>query len=215
MATYEIQYGTIDRPTTRNNSLEKAKFEVPAMRWADLGDEQHGFSLLNDSKYGYDAVGNQLRLTLLRSPVWPDPDADRERHRFSYVLYPHSGTWKTAGTVRRGYQFNYALRAMQVDRHEGDWKSEHSFLSVDAPNVTVTAVKKAEDADALIVRLYEGAGTGGQVTLTLPEGATNATLTNLMEKPEGAALAVSGNHVKLPISAYQIQTLRVDYSPRR
>lgn len=88
MATYEIPYGAIERPTTRNNSFEKARFEVPAMRWADLGDGAHGFSLLNNSKYGYDAVGNQLRLTLLRSPTWPDPDADREHHHFVYALYP-------------------------------------------------------------------------------------------------------------------------------
>ena len=91
VATYEIPYGTIERPTTRNNSVEKAKFEVPALRWADLGDGQHGFSLINESKYGYDAVGNVLRLTLLRSPTWPDPDADQGHHHFSYALYPHSG----------------------------------------------------------------------------------------------------------------------------
>ena len=76
-ATYEIPYGTIQRPTTRNNSWEKAQFEVGAQRWADLGNAQHGFSLINESKYGYDGVGNLLRLTLLRSPVWPDPNADR------------------------------------------------------------------------------------------------------------------------------------------
>ncbi len=215
MATYEIPYGTIQRPTTRNNSVEKAMFEVPAMRWADLGDSAHGFSLINNSKYGYDAVGNQLRLTLLRSPTWPDPDADRERHRFSYVLYPHSGTWKEAATVDHGYRFNYDLKAMQAERHEGEWKPEHSFLSVDATNVTVTAVKKAEDSDALIVRLYEWAGTDGKVTLTLPEGATGATLTNLMEKPEGGALALSGNQVQVPVGPSQIQTVQISYNPRK
>ena len=82
-ATYEIPYGSIERPTTRNNSWEDAKFEVPAMRWADLGDGQHGFSLINESKYGYDAKGNVLRLSLLRSPTWPDPDADRGHHHFT------------------------------------------------------------------------------------------------------------------------------------
>src|SRR5205814_1670135 len=90
-ATYEIPYGTIDRPTTRNNSWEKAQFEVPAMRWADLGDGKHGLSVINNTKYGYDAVGNQLRLTLLRSPKWPDPDADMGHHHFQYALYPHAG----------------------------------------------------------------------------------------------------------------------------
>ena len=101
-ATYEIPYGTIERPTTRNNSWEKAQFEVPAQRWADLGDGKHGLSLLNDSKFGYDAVGNLLRLTLLRSPKWPDPDADMGHHHFHYALYPHAGTWKDALTVRHG-----------------------------------------------------------------------------------------------------------------
>ena len=101
-ATYEIPYGTIERPTTRNNTWEKARFEVPALRWADLGDGQHGFSLINESKYGYDDQGNVLRLSLLRSPTWPDPDADRGHHHFSYELYPHAGDWKQALSERRG-----------------------------------------------------------------------------------------------------------------
>jgi alpha-mannosidase len=90
MATYEIPYGTIQRPTTRDNSWERAKFEVPSIRWADLGDSQHGFSLINESKYGYDAAGSTLRISLLRSPVDPDPNADRGHHHFSYSLYPHA-----------------------------------------------------------------------------------------------------------------------------
>ena len=106
-ATYEIPYGTIERPTTRNNSWEDAKFEVPALRWADLGDSQHGFSLINESKYGYDAKGNVLRLSLLRSPLAPDPNADRGHQHFSYALYPHAGDWKQALTVRHGYEYNY------------------------------------------------------------------------------------------------------------
>lgn len=212
-ASFEIPYGSIDRPTTRNNSFEKAKFEVPAMRWADLGDDAHGFSLINSSKYGYDAVGNQLRLTLLRSPTWPDPDADRERHRFSYVLYPHAGTWKDAGTVEHGYDFNYALEAMQVQPHEGDSGKQHSFASVDAKNVVITAMKKAEQDEALIVRFYEWAGKGGNVTLTVPAGAVGASVVNLMEKPEGSPLTVSGDRVTVPVTPYQIQTVRIDYKP--
>ncbi len=213
MATYEIPYGAIERPTTRNNSFEKARFEVPAMRWADLGDSSHGFSLINNSKYGYDSVGDLLRLTLLRSPVWPDPDADRERHRFSYALYPHAGTWQAAQTVAHGYNFNYGLKAMQVQAHAGDRKPEQSFLSTDAKNVVVTAVKKAETNDALIVRFYEWAGKGGDVTLAVPTGATGASVVNLMEKPEGAALKVTENHVTVPVTPFQIQTVRIDYKP--
>ena len=210
-ATFEIPYGSIDRPTTRNNNFEKAKFEVPALRWADLGDGKHGFSLLNNSKYGYDAVGSQLRLTLLRSPTWPDPDADREEHHFVYGLYPHSGDWKQALTVRHGYEFNYALKAEQVQAHMGAMKPEHSFASVAEKNVVLTAVKKAEDGDGLIVRFYEWAGKGGNVTVTVPPGATDATLVNLMEKPEGGSIAVSGDKVTVPVTPFQIQTVRVNY----
>jgi alpha-mannosidase len=212
-ATFEIPYGTIERPTTRNNSYEKAKFEVPAMRWADLGDGQHGFSLLNNSKYGYDAVGNLLRLTLLRSPTWPDPDADREEHHFSYALYPHAGDWKQAMTVRHGYEFNYGLKAMQVEVHGGSLKADHSFASIAEDHVVLTAMKKTESGDGLVLRFYEWAGKGGNVTLTVPPGAIGATLVNLMERPEGEAIAVSGDKVTVPVTPFEIQTVRINYKP--
>ena len=212
-ATYEIPYGTIDRPTTRNNSFEKAKFEVPALRWADLGNGQHGFSVLNNSKYGYDAVGNLLRLTLLRSPVWPDPDADREHHHFSYALYPHTGDWKQALSVRHGYEFNYGLKAMQVESHTGAMKPEHTFASIAESNVVLTAMKKTESGNGLIFRMYEWAGKDGTVAITVPPGATGATLVNLMEKPEGQPIAVTGDKVTIPVTPYEIQTVRVDYTP--
>ncbi len=211
MATYEIPYGNIERPTTRNNSWEKAKFEVPAMRWADLGDGQHGFSLINEAKYGYDAAGNVLRLTLLRSPTWPDPNADRGHQHFSYALYPHAGTWKQALTERLGYQYNYRLLAEQVMAHTGTLPTSHSWISVEPENVVLTAVKKAEDSNSLIFRVFEWAGKQSTVTFTVPEGATAATETNLMEKPEGQPLAISGNKVTANITPYEILTIRVDY----
>ena len=148
----------IDRPTTRNNSWEKAQFEVPAMRWADLGDGKHGLSVINNTKYGYDAVGNLLRLTLLRSPKWPDPDADMGHQHFQYALYPHAGTWKDAMTVRHGYEYSYPLTAESTTAHPGALPASHSFASVAPENVVLTAVKKAEDAKGLIFRVYEWAG---------------------------------------------------------
>ncbi len=210
-ATYEIDYGTIQRPTTRNNSWEKAQFEVGALRWADLGNAQHGFSLINESKYGYDGVGNLLRLTLLRSPVWPDPNADRGHHHFSYALYPHAGDWKQAMTVRHGYDFNYHLKAMQVEAHTGSMPAEHSFVGITPEDVVLTAMKKAEDSHALIFHFYEWAGKGGSATLRVPPGATGAMETNLMEKPEGTALPVEGDHVTVHFRPYEIVAVRVDY----
>jgi alpha-mannosidase len=214
-ATYEIPYGTIERPTTRNNSWEKAQFEVEAIRWADLGDGKHGLSVLNQTKYGYDAEGNTLRLTLLRSPKWPDPDADMGHHHFHYALYPHAGTWKDALTVRHGYEYNYPLTAVVTTAHAGSLPAEHSFASVGPENVVLTAVKKAEDdrngVGGLIFRVYEWAGKETTAEFHVPPGATGATVTNLMETPEGAPLAVVGDVVKAPIHPYEILTIRVDY----
>jgi alpha-mannosidase len=219
-ATYEVPYGTIERPTTRNNSWEKAQFEVPAMRWADFSGagadgKVYGLSVLNQDKYGYDAVGNVLRLTLLRSPTWPDPDADQGHHHFHYALYPHAGTWKDALTVRHGWEYDYPLQAVVTTAHAGSLPAEHSFASVSPENVVLTAVKKAEDANGLIFRVYEWAGKDTTAEFHVPRGATGATVTNLMEHPEGDALKVitenEGDVVKVPIKRYEILTIRVDY----
>ena len=215
-ATYEIPYGSIERPTTRNNSWEAAKFEVPALRWADLGDASHGFSLINESKYGYDAKSNELRISLLRSPTWPDPDADRGHHHFSYALYPHAGDWKRSLTVRHGYDFNYKLQAMQVPAHDGKWLPRQSLVTIEPENVVLTAVKKAEDSNALILRFYEWAGKSSDVRIGVPAGATSAKLTNLVEQPEESSFPVTTNgQFTLPIRPYEIQTVRVDYPQRR
>jgi alpha-mannosidase len=210
-ATYEIPYGTIDRATTRTNSWEKAQFEVPAMRWADLGDGKHGLSVINNSKYGYDAAGNVLRLTLLRSPIDPDPQTDQGHHHFHYALYPHTGTWKDALTVRHGWEYNYPLTAVVTTAHAGTLPAEHSFASVTPENVVLTAVKKAEDANGLIFRAYEWAGKESTAEFHVPAGATGATVTNLMETPEGSPLVITGDVVKVPIHPYEILTIRVDF----
>jgi alpha-mannosidase len=212
-ATYEIPYGSIQRTTLRTNSWEKAKFEVPAQNWADLGDTHQGLSLLNDSKYGYDAVGNLLRLTLLRSPTWPDPDADQGHQHFTYALYPHTGTWQQALTIHRGLELNTPLTAMQVFAHTGTLPATHSFASVENPNVILTAIKKAEDAPALIFRMYESTGQPTDVHLHIPSGATYAIETNLMETPIPNAphLPVTGDTVTIPIKPYEILTLQVVY----
>ena len=95
-ATYEIQFGHVERPTHANTSWDVARFEVCAHRWADLSEPGYGVALLNDSKYGYDIAGNVMRLSLLRSPTWPDPVADRGTHHFVYRLFPHAGDLREA-----------------------------------------------------------------------------------------------------------------------
>src|ERR1700719_4509478 len=211
-ATYEIPFGSVERPTTRNTPAEQAQFEVPAQRWADLSDTKHGFSLLNDSKYGYDVRGNVLRLSLLRSPEWPDPHADEGHHEFTYSLYPHGGNWRDAQTVRRGYELNYKLIAMQSHKHEGTLPGDHSFVRVEPDNVVVTAVKKSEDDDSLVLRFYEWAGRDVDVKLQLPAGAQSASETDLMERSM-SSLAVHHDAVTVHTKPYEIKTLKVRFAP--
>jgi alpha-mannosidase len=209
-AAYEIPYGSVERPTTRNTPAEQAQFEVPAQRWADISDATHGFSLLNDSKYGYDAKGNVLRLSLLRSPEWPDPHADEGHHEFTYSLYPHSGDWKTALTIQRGYELNYKLISVPLQNHEGALAPEHSFLSTQSTNVVVTALKNSEDNDGLILRYYEWAGKDGDIQFRIPPGATSASSADLMERPTGT-VALEGGVLKVHTKPYSIETIKIQY----
>ena len=210
-AAFEIPFGSVERPTTRNTPAELAQFEVPAQRWADISDAKHGFSLLNDCKYGYDAKGNVVRLSLLRSPEWPDPHADEGHHEFTYSLYPHDGSWKDALTMRRGYELNYKLISLPSAQHQGSLAAEHSFLQAKPDNIIVTAVKKAEDENALVLRFYEWAGKDGEVTLELPPGAQSATETDLMEKAIGN-LRLEDGRVTLRTKPYEIKTIKVQFA---
>jgi alpha-mannosidase len=215
-ATFEIPYGTIQRPTTRNTPEEQGMFEVPALRWGDLSNGTQGLSLLNASKYGYDAKDNVIRLSLLRAPQMPAPDntiADQGHHEFTYSLYPHSGDWKQGGTMRQGYELNYPLTATKASAHAGRLPAQHSFAGLTPGNVVLTVVKKAEDDNGLIFRLYEFEGKQTQARLTLPKAAAGAVETDLMEK-HGKALPLSGNGttLEMPLGPYEIKTVEVRFN---
>jgi alpha-mannosidase len=211
-ATFEIPYGSIARPTTRTNSWDAARFEVPALRWADLGDGRHGFSLINEAKYGYDAHDNVLRLSLLRAPTNPDPDADQGRQRFAYALYPHVGDWRQALTVRQGYAFNYPLTAEQVAPHPGAWAPSASLVSLEGDRTLIlTAVKRAEDSDRLVLRFYEWGGASGTASLSFRRPVERAVETDLMERALGKPLPVSGDQVAVGFTPFAITTVAVDF----
>ena len=209
-ATFEIPYGSVERPTTRNTLAEQAQFEVPAIRWADISDTTHGFSLLNNCKYGYDAKGNVLRLSLLRSPEWPDPHADEGHHEFTYSLFPHAGSWQEARTVRQGYNLNYSLLAATPGQHSGVLPPAHTFVDLKTENVILTALKKAEDDDALVLRFYEWAGKEGDVKIQLPPGAQSAHDADLMERPI-ADLLVQNGTVAVHTKPYEIKTVKIGF----
>ncbi|ABW31322.1 alpha-mannosidase [Acaryochloris marina] len=172
-ATYEIPCGAIQRPTLPNPQLddrEQAKWEVPALQWADLTDANGmaGVSILNDCKYGYDAKPDQLRLTLLRSPNWPDPGCDRGHHQFTYAIYPHAGSWQTARTTHKGYEINRPLRTLiSLDQQKQGRLLQNQFLSLGTDNLVLMALKRSEDQPkAWVMRCYECHGEEAPLAVT-------------------------------------------------
>ena len=209
-ASYEIQFGAIQRPTHWSSSWDWAKFEVCAQRWADVSEGDYGVSLLNDCKYGHDIKDGVARLTLLRSPMTPDSKADLGRHTFTYALYPHLGDWAEGGTPRAAAQLNQPLLAMPAQPHEGGALTP-SLVQVSREDVVVDTLKKAEDRDELIVRLYENANRRGPVTLTFARPLASASLLDLLENVE-TPLDVQGDHLTVQIKPYEILSLGVTFA---
>ena len=212
--TYEIPCGVIRRPTHPQTPAQQAKWEVPALRWADLtGETQenvniYGVSLLNDCKYGYDSHGNQLRLTLLRSPNWPDPKTDRGLHEFTYALYPHVGSWETAQTVHRGYELNIPLQVIinpPTTENATDALGEsESFLNLSAVNLILMAFKPSEDnPQQFILRCYESQGDTAELSL---QSHLRLSLGNAVDLLEAKSSAPQ----KLIIEPWKIATFEVN-----
>jgi alpha-mannosidase len=208
-ATYEIQWGNVQRPTHRNTSWDWARFETCAQKWVDLSEGDYGVSLLNDCKYGHDIHANVMRLTLLRSPIMPDPMADFGEHRFQYSLFPHVGSWNEE-TQREAYLLNDPIKVHKLKVESGKLEGSGlpSLVACDAPNVIIETVKQAEDGDGLIVRLYESQRKRGPARLQFGCAVDSAWITNLLEENE-SALNVDASSIQLNLTPYQIVTLRV------
>jgi alpha-mannosidase len=220
-ATYEIPCGTIRRPTQPQTPAEKAKWEVPALRWADLTPEtdtdSYGVSLLNDCKYGYDSQNNQLRLTLLRSPHWPDPETDRGRHEFTYALYPHTGNWKTANTVKRGYELNLPLQVIinpptNQENLSPTTSDAVSFFDLSAPNLILMALKQSEEnPEQFIIRCYECHQEIAELNLQTKLGLSLGNAVDLLE----LNASEPQNHIIQPgkIATFQLQAKNSTLEP--
>lgn len=205
-ATYEIQYGSIERPTHWNTSYDKARFEVCGHKWADLSEGGFGVSILNDCKYGYDIKDNRMRLTLLRGTVYPDPVGDIGEHEFTYSILPHCGDWRCGDTVREAYALNVPL---QTCTGTGTGKANNfTFASIANANVILEALKGAEDGDGLIVRVYESQGVRGKAAIDFGIALKDAVECNLMEVNETPA-AVEGSRLCFTIKPYEIKTFRI------
>jgi len=209
-ATYEIQFGNIERPTHWNTSWDTARFEVVGHKWVDLSEGNYGVSLLNDCKYGHDIKDNLIRLTLIKSAIEPDETADRCQHQFTYSLLPHRGDWRQGNVIHEAYELNTPLLAApSTGGQSGGLPNSFSFAELDAGHVILETVKKAEEGDAWIVRVYESQQcTNPAVRLSFGRPLRKVVECNLVEEGEDP-VGCRDNQVIFPISPYEIKTFKV------
>jgi alpha-mannosidase len=199
-ATYEMQFGVVERPTHYSTRRDLAQFEVPGHRFADLSEHGFGVALLSAATYGWSVHGGDMRMTLLRSPRWPDPQADVGHHELAFAICPHRDGWQDAGVTAQALCFNAPLLLGAASAEPRSW------FSTDVSGVFVDTVKRAEDGDALIVRLYEAHGGRGVARLRVGVPFSEAWFTNLLEDRVGAA-EVDGDEVVIPYRPFEIVTV--------
>ncbi len=205
-ATYEIQFGHLRRPTHEDTSQAKAMFEVSAQRWAELGDEKYGVALLNDCKHGYDIHGSVMRLSLLRGPTHPDPTADLGGHQFTYALMPHPGDFRKAGVIEAAEDLNTPLLPAHGNLTLG---SSRSLVESDTRQVIVEAIKRAEDSEATIVRLYEAWGERCKARLRTTLPVSRAFQCDLLERNR-EEVAVHDGVIDLELTPFKVLTLKLE-----
>ncbi|WP_026790117.1 alpha-mannosidase [Pleomorphomonas oryzae] len=203
----EVHFGHVRRPTHANTSWDQARFETLMHRWVDLSDGDAGLAVLNDCKYGYDARGNRLRITLLKSPVYPWPDADQGEHRFRLALMPHRGFAVDGGRiVEASEDFNMPLRWLgRMDQPGAPADVEPPF-TIQGDGIEIAAVKKAENDNGIVVRLYETRGRRAEMVLTTP--LASAAAVDLLER-DPTALPVIGGRLTLAFQPFEIKTLKL------
>lgn len=207
-ATYDVQYGHVTRPTHANTSWDEAKFEIYAHKWVDVSEHGYGVALLNDCKYGHSINGSTLSLTMLKCPTDPYAQADQGKHSFTYSLLPHVGDFREAGVIAESWELNQPLMSMPVSAHGGTLDETFSYVSCDSDNIVISAIKKAEDDDGLIVRFHDAFDCKSTVSLRVPHGIKKAYLCDLLEK-EQSELAVTNGRIMLSVSNFEIITVKL------
>ena len=207
-ATYEIQFGNVERPTHYNTSWDMARFEVCAQKWVDVSEGDQGVALLNDSKYGHDVNGNVMRISLLRAPKAPDPECDMGRHRFTYVMLPHYGPYNYAGVVQSAYALNAPVRHAFLTPKRGENGSLPVLVDCDDRNIVIESVKKAEEGSDLIVRLYECHNARGRAELSCAVPVKSAALCDLEENVL-SEIEMVDHAVPIEYRPFEIVTVRL------
>jgi len=209
VATYEIQFGHIQRPTHFNTSWDMARFEVCGHKWGDLSEHGFGLSLLNDCKYGYAAHLNVLRLSLLRSPKAPDDQCDLGKQTFRYSLLPHLGSVQDGGVIAQGYSLNVPLRVVPVG--QGVPFSGKSIISTSHPAVVLETIKKAEDSDAWVVRVYEAYGGTAHFSFKSVLPVKSITSCNGLEADIGKLKWVDGLSEEIVLTPFKVASFKIQF----
>lgn len=207
-ASYEIQFGNVERETTNNYSWDTAKFEACGHKWADLSENSSGISLLNDCKYGYGIKKGDMSLTLIKSGTYPNEDADIGEHEFTYSIYPHAGRWQEAKTVEMAYNLNVPMLAKRTGRQEGCGGEYESFLKCSQESCFVEVIKKAEDGNGVIVRMYENKNNRVRAQIQTAYPIAHVYECNLLEENE-EELTAGKNCFETVFKPYEIKTFRL------
>jgi alpha-mannosidase len=203
LASFEIQYGYVQRPTHRNTSWDMARFEVAAQRYADLSDAQYGVAILNDCKYGHKIYGHVLDLNLLRAPTHPDPDADLGRHEFTYALLPHRGRLVESDVMAEAAQLNQPLLVFDGYRCDG----ARPPVAVSGPGVSLEVLKRAEKEVCPVIRLVETRGQRTTAEVRLADPNASLVPCDLLEWTDEPALG-SGS-VQVAMRPFDILTFKI------
>lgn len=207
-AVFEIQYGNVTRKTHYNTSWDFAKFEVCMHKWLDVSEDGYGVSVMNDCKYGANVHDGVIGISMLKSAVYPNPDADKEHHSFCFSLYPHKGGFREAGTIAKAYALNNPLKVVLKENESGSLPAVYSCIRVDQPNVVIEVVKKAEDEDADIIRLYEAFNRRTKAVLHFGHRIKTLYECNMLEETE-REIECDGTTAVFEIRPYEIKTFQI------
>lgn len=203
-AAFDIQFGNLTRKVHTNTSWDKARFESCGQKWIDLSEGHYGVSLLNDCKYGHSVKDGDIGLTLIKSGIEPNPVTDQEEHFFTYSLYPHAEGWRQAGTVGEAYRLNQPALAAKG----GQPGTAYSLAGINRENIILETVKKAEDGQGVILRMYESENALTKAELTVNLDFTKAYICNLLEEVQEEA-PVNGNRVAVTCKPYEVVTVKL------
>lgn len=228
-ATYEIQYGNVKRPTHYNTSWDYAKFEVCGHKWLDVSEEGYGISLLNDCKYGFSVHDSVIGVSMLKSAIYPNPEADKEHHSFGLSICPHYGEYNKGEIAAQSYVFNNPYQAVslaglasgkasvtEADALTGaKLPGEYSLVHTDAGNVIIEVIKQEEDGDGTVIRMYECCNRRSNVELYFAREVETVAECNMLEREDRILKqpgdGTSDTVITVAMKPFEILTLKVRF----